>query len=246
MAERRENSLLVSLRELKEIEEDRVREEEDAVRTREEAERRAREDAIRQAKEAEDRKIRDAENKIRREKEERERKIREEQLRLEEAERRARVDAEAKLAEVRIQQEARIKASKAPPVRMIVGITLTFLVVSGGAIGYVVTKNMEERQEQERKAQETLRQQREAAEAKRQQILKEQEDLKKNMGDLKGKLDSATSEADKQRIRQQMADTESRSQKRQKALQGDTKKPAGGKSDSDNVDPLGNLPGMNN
>src|SRR5207245_1302589 len=60
MAEqRRENSLLISLKELRDIEEDRVKEEEDAVRAREDAERRAKEEAIRRAKEAEEAKIRE-------------------------------------------------------------------------------------------------------------------------------------------------------------------------------------------
>ena len=130
MADRRENSLLVSLKELRDLEEDRVREEEDAVRAREEAERRAKEDAIRAAKEAEEAKIREAEDKIRRETEEKERKAREERLRIEEAERRARIEAEAKLEEARIAADARIKAAKKPPVRLIVGIAITVLVIS--------------------------------------------------------------------------------------------------------------------
>src|SRR2546423_1901803 len=62
MAEqRRENSLLVSLRELRTIEDDRVKEEEDDVRKKAEAEARAREDTIRRAKEEEERKEREAE-----------------------------------------------------------------------------------------------------------------------------------------------------------------------------------------
>jgi len=58
MSDRRENSLLFSLNELKGLEEERLADEAAAVRAREEAERRAKEDAERRIREAEEAKIR--------------------------------------------------------------------------------------------------------------------------------------------------------------------------------------------
>src|SRR6478609_1540571 len=92
MAERRENSVLFSLNELRNIESDRVRGEEEAEEARIEAERRAREDEIRRAKEAEEAKRRAEEDRIRRDIEEKERIVRENELRLKESERRARIE----------------------------------------------------------------------------------------------------------------------------------------------------------
>ena len=57
MSDRRENSVLFSLRELRSIEDDRVKQEESAEAARIEAERKAREEEIRRAKEAEKRKF---------------------------------------------------------------------------------------------------------------------------------------------------------------------------------------------
>src|SRR5437016_8492169 len=103
MSDRRENSVLFSLRELRTIEDDRVQQEADAEKARIESERRAREDEIRRAKEAEESKVRAAEDKIRREQEERERVERERELRLKEPERRAQIEAASRLEQHRIE-----------------------------------------------------------------------------------------------------------------------------------------------
>src|SRR5438067_12809974 len=124
MAERRENSVLFSLNELRNIESDRVRGEEDAERARIEAERRAREDEIRRAKEAEEAKRRAEEDRIRRDVEEKERIVREGEMRLKESERRAQIEAAAKLEQARIEAEARarIEGKKFPTCLVVVGL----------------------------------------------------------------------------------------------------------------------------
>jgi hypothetical protein len=149
MAERRENSVLFSLRELRNIEDERVKGEEEAERARIEAERRAKEEAIRRAKEEEERKVREAEDRVRREREEKERAEREAQLRLQESERRAQIEAAAKLEQARIEAEARARMeAKKFPVGMVVGGVIGVLVLFGGVFGYYIhEKNIEHEQQ---------------------------------------------------------------------------------------------------
>jgi colicin import membrane protein len=113
MAERKENSVLFSLNELRSIEEERQQEaidskrraEEERIRSQAEAERRTREEADAQRRAAED-----AERAIR---ENAERISRDDRFRLEEAERRARVEAQAQLEQQRLSQEMQIRAMEA-------------------------------------------------------------------------------------------------------------------------------------
>src|SRR2546423_15047796 len=65
MPEQRENSVLFSLKELRRIEDDRIRQEETDARARVEAERKAREDAERKAREDVERRHREEEDRIR-------------------------------------------------------------------------------------------------------------------------------------------------------------------------------------
>jgi Skp family chaperone for outer membrane proteins len=89
MFDRPENSVLFSLKELRRLEDERVKAEADARRAQAEAERRARDEETRRAREEEERR--------RRAESEREAREREDRLRVEEAERRARVEGELKL-----------------------------------------------------------------------------------------------------------------------------------------------------
>ncbi len=109
MSERKESSVLFSLRELQTIEEDRVSEEAaEVVRN---------EDAARNAVEAEAQRIRDeeearrvaAETSERQAREAVENRQREEQMRLEESERRARVEAQAVVEQQRMGKEMDLK-----------------------------------------------------------------------------------------------------------------------------------------
>ena len=145
MAERRENSVLFSLNELRNIESDRVKGEEDAERARIEAERRAREEEIRRAKEAEEAKRRAEEDRVRRDIEDKERIVRENELRLKESERRAQIEAAARLEQARIEAEARarIEGKKFPTMQVVAGV-VALVVLAGGTMGYLVYNHNQE------------------------------------------------------------------------------------------------------
>src|SRR5687767_4651617 len=150
MAEKRENSVLFSLRELRQIEDDRIKQEDDEAKARAEAERLAREDAARRAREDEERRIRQVQDAERRAREEAERRVREDQLRLEEAERRARVEAQTRLEEHRIKAVAEAEAihgSKKKPVVLIVSMVVLLLGASGlGVYLYMDAQDAKARQ----------------------------------------------------------------------------------------------------
>jgi len=148
-----ENSVLFSLRELRRIEDDRVKKEQDSARAKAEAERQAREEADRVAREAEERRVRDEAERARMAREAGEQRQRDEQLRLEEAERRARVEGEMRINEERMRLEMQHK-KKHSPVKAVLTVT-GILVVIGGGIGYKMysqhqTELAAERAERER------------------------------------------------------------------------------------------------
>src|SRR6266568_1780172 len=135
MAERRENSVLFSLNELRNIEQDRVRGEEEAEQARIEAERRAREEEIRRAKE----------ERVRRDIDDKERIVRESELRLKESERRAQIEAAARLEQARIEAEARarIEGKKFPTTQVVAGV-VGLVVLAGSIMGYLVYNHSQE------------------------------------------------------------------------------------------------------
>jgi colicin import membrane protein len=135
MSERpRENSVLFSLRELRRIEDDRVKKEQEAARAKAEAERQAKENAERAAREAEEQRVRNEQDRLRREQDEEQERHREGQLRLQEAERRARVEGEMRINEERMRLEMHHK-KKHSPVKAVVTVTVVLLAIGGG-VGY--------------------------------------------------------------------------------------------------------------
>lgn len=203
MAERRENSVLFSLRELRNIEDERVKQEEAEDRARIDAERKAREEEIRRAKEAEEQKRRDEEDKVRQQQLERERIERDAQLRLQETEKRAQIEAATRLEEARLAAEgAERAAAQKLPVKSIIGGIVALILVAGGVMAYLVNKHNSD-----------LREQQAAAEAKRQSEIaalrqKQEEEKKafeKEIADLQGSLEKASTEAEKSKIRAQLA-----------------------------------------
>jgi hypothetical protein len=106
-SDRADNSVLFSLKELRRLEDERVKAEADARRAQAEAERRARAEAEQRARDEETRRARDEEEGRRRAESEREARQREDRLRLEEAERRAKVEGELKLKEHLLREEQR-------------------------------------------------------------------------------------------------------------------------------------------
>jgi colicin import membrane protein len=182
MSERKESSVLFSLRELQTIEEDRVSEEAAAViRAEEEA---------RNAVEAEAQRIRDeeearrvaAENAEKAARDEVERRQREEQMRLEESERRARVEAQAVVEQQRLAKEMEIRAmevARKKPAWIIAAIVGVVLV--GGLVLFL--KNQSDNAAQ--------------AERDRKAVAAEVAKMKKAMKATDAEIDAAQADIDK-------------------------------------------------
>lgn len=188
-----ENSVLFSLRELRRIEDDRVKKEQDSARAKAEAERQAREEADRVAREAEERRVRDEAERARMAREAGEQRQRDEQLRLEEAERRARVEGEMRINEERMRLEMQHK-KKHSPVKAVLTVT-GILVVIGGGIGYKMYS-----QHQTDLAAERAERERISAQARKDRAELEAKlvGIEKNMTD---QLARAKTEEERQRIR---------------------------------------------
>jgi hypothetical protein len=242
MSDRRENSVLFSLRELRTIEEDRVHQEAETERARIEAERRAREEEIRRAKEAEEAKVRAAEEKVRREQEERERAQREDDLRLKESERRAQIEAAAKLEQHRIEAEARARMdAKKFPVGKVVGGVVALVLISGITVGVLIHNHSVELQQREAELQAKAEQERKALVARQEA---EKVKFESEMRGLQAQLEKATNDADRAKIRAQIAaasDSRSHHSSSSSRPKDDTAKPAKAKINTDTKDPLGGL-----
>lgn len=154
MAEqRKESSVLFSLRELRDIEDQRIQEEEDAEKKAEEERIRAQMEAERQAREAEENARLAKESEERSRRDAAERSAREEQMRLEEAERRARVEAQAALERERLAKEMEIRAVEAQkkrPVALVV--TMLILLVIAGGFGVFAYKRKQQSDKTKREA----------------------------------------------------------------------------------------------
>lgn len=136
MLERRESSLLFSLKELRHLEEDRVAEEAAELRRRDEEARRAREEAERRVREAAERVRLEAEAAEKRRLDEEQQRQREDQLRLEEAERRARVEAQMRLEEQRLKLEMEARVVEAPRRSGGLVAVAAFLAVGVAGLGF--------------------------------------------------------------------------------------------------------------
>ena len=148
--EKRENSVLFSLRELRQIEESRVQEEENAVRTAEEERRRAKEQAERAAREAEEAKIREERDHQRAIEDARLAAEREARMRVEAAENAERQRHQAALDQQRLQQEMelrRAEVAKKRPTWMLV-VTGLAMVAAVILIIFAVKKMSETEQAQ--------------------------------------------------------------------------------------------------
>ncbi|HVY36393.1 MAG TPA: hypothetical protein VHM31_00605 [Polyangia bacterium] len=202
MSDRRENSVLFSLKELRRIEDDRVRREQDELAARREAERAAKEAAERAAREEEERIRRAEEERIRRAEEEKQARMREEQLRLEEAERRARVEADMQLQQERMRLEVQARA-KNSPVKAVLGVSLV-LVAIGGGLAYKMYQQHQTEMAAQRAQMALVEQQKariEAEKAKAEAEYKTQlAAIQKEMDD---KLAHATSDIERARIREE-------------------------------------------
>jgi colicin import membrane protein len=145
MAERKESSVLFSLRELRSIEEERIAEEEAARRRAEEERKRAAEEAERRVREEAEARRQAAEDAERRGREEVERRHREERLRVEEAERRARVEAQANLEQQRLAHEMELRVMEVQRKRptALIAVAAVLLLAVGG-LGFLAYKKSQE------------------------------------------------------------------------------------------------------
>lgn len=183
-SEKRENSVLFSLRELRSIEESRVKEEEDAAKTIEEARIRARMAEEQRRREEEEAKVRAAEDAARQERDAHDRRVREDQLRVQEAEARARAEHQAQLEAHRLQQEMEIRrqeVQKKWPVWLVVAVGI-FAVITIGAVIFMVQSSRKADSESR------ARQAAQVEEAKAKEIAKQKEqetaELKKTVDNL--------------------------------------------------------------
>lgn len=196
MADRRENSVLFSLRELREIENERVKNEEETERSRLEAEAQAKRDE-------EQRRLMEEEARVRREREDRERAVREDALRLQETEKRAQIEAATRLEQTRIEAEAQARAAaKKFPTGAVVSGVIALVLISGGIVGYLIYNHNQEliRERTALEAKAEAEKQRIAAESKA-----ELERQKKQLDELRAQLEKATDDKERNRIRAEIA-----------------------------------------
>src|SRR6185312_14933614 len=141
-SEKRENSVLFSLRELRQIEESRVQEEEHAVRSAEEARIRAKEEAERKVRDAEEAKIREERDHQRSIEEARVAAEREARMRVEAGEAAERQRNQAALEQQRLQQEMelrRAEVAKKRPTWML-AVTGFAIVAAIGLIFFAIQR----------------------------------------------------------------------------------------------------------
>jgi hypothetical protein len=198
MSERRENSVLFSLKELRNIEDGRVKKEKEEAEARVASERAAKEAAERAVRDAEERKIREEQDRLRRIEEDKENREREEQMRLQEAERRARVEGEVRLQEERLRLEVQAKHQQKSPLKAILGVAGVLVIVAGG-LGY---KMYTDHQAEIAAANRRLADAEEAARAAKAEL---EAKLAANQKDMDDKLAKAQTEAEKAQIRAEAA-----------------------------------------
>jgi len=152
MAEKRENSVLFSLRELRQIEESRVQEEEHAVRSADEQRARAKADAERRARDEEEAKLRAERDHQRAMEEARVAAEREARMRVESAEATERARQQAALEQQRLQHEMelrRAEVAKKRPTWMLVVTGIAIVAAIGLVFFAIERKKAQEKADEE-------------------------------------------------------------------------------------------------
>lgn len=164
--EKRENSVLFSLRELRQIEENRVQEEENALRTAEEEKRLAREEAERRRREEEEAKVRaerEAQLEVERAREAAEREAR---LRVESAEAAERERQRAALEQQRLQQEMELRRAEVAKTRPTWMVAVTVLAILGAVgLGVFAVMSLTKAEQKDTEAEKALKARDEAIKA---------------------------------------------------------------------------------
>lgn len=214
-SERRDNSVLIALKELRGMEDARVKREQEEAEARLAAERAQAEAAIRRAREEEEARRRAEEDRLRRIEEDKQNRLREDQLRVEEAERRARVEGEMKLQEERMRLEIQSRAQSRSPLKAVIGAVVVVLLVGGI---FLYRLNAQHKAEQAAALRERQLVE-EKASAREAQFRAQLDAIKREMDE---KMKAAKSEAERIKIR---ADAEAKARDADAALRA-----AGGKS----------------
>jgi len=225
MAEQKESSVLFSLKELMNLEEDRIRQEEDTKRKAEEAAAAARAETERRAREEEEARIRAQEEKRRGE----DLRTREEAARLEairhaEVEK-ARLEAEnrARMEQLRHQQEherqlAMVTQDKSKKRLVLIASGAGVLFIGALVGGAVLYSNAQKRQQE--------------LQAQLSDLTAKQEENNRKMSDLNEQLGKATSPEDRARLEQQIEDAKKKAAEiaaaQQSVKTGGTVRPTGG------------------
>ena len=199
--EKSENSVLFSLRELRDIEQTRVRSEEEQRLHNQEAERRRIDDERRRVED--ERRRREEEERMQFEQLERQR--REEDLRLQEAERRARIEAEANLEQQRMAHEMELRRheiSKKRPTWLLAVIgVLVVLGAGAGVLGYQANEKSKAQEARAIIAQKELA----ALQMQQAELNAEINKLNQQIGDAQAKLATATTAEEKEAAQQELA-----------------------------------------
>lgn len=216
-SEKRENSVLFSLRELRQIEESRVQEEAHAQRSAEEARVQAIENEERARRDAEEARIRAIHDEEQRQRDAAEARIREERIRVQEAETQARIRAQAELEQQRLHNEMQLKMQEVAKTRptwllAIAGI-LTVSIIGLGVFFY-------KRHQEATAAEEANRQLAIEQEQSRKEIAQLTEDFSRLQNELtslenelaaaNNALNNAQTEADRKAARDRLAAAEAR------------------------------------
>jgi dTMP kinase len=197
-SERRENSVLIALKELRGMEDARVKREQDETRARLEAERAAKEMVARQAREQEEARKLAEEDKVRRVEEEKQSRLREDKVRLEEAERRARVEGEMKLQEERMRLEIQSRAHHRSPVKAVI-VAVAGVALIGGVLLYRLNSQRQAEQAAAAHERQVERQvSEEKAKLREAEFVKQLDMIKRDMDD---KMKTAKNEAERAKIR---------------------------------------------
>ena len=206
MPEAQENSVLTSLKELRRQEEERVKQEKAKAEAKADAERRTREETERRMKEEAERARSEEENRRKRAEEDKLAREREERLRVEEADRRARVDAEMKLQHERMRLEVEARAAvqgKPAPKGLIIGIVVGVLVI--GAVVVATINSYHAKAEEQAKA---------MAQKDRDELVRKQQEqeltFQAQIAKLNRQLSETKSEADREALKRQIDEANSR------------------------------------
>jgi hypothetical protein len=210
--EKRENSVLFSLRELRQIEENRVQEEENAVRSAEEQRTRAREEAERRRREEEEAKLRAERDAALQIEQARENAEREARMRVESAEAAERQRQQAALEQQRLQQEMEIRRAHVAKTRPTWMIAVTVLAILGaiglGAFAFVSLTKADEKSEVADKAQKERDEAVKAAEEAERTVARleiEASQMIEKINGAIGAVDTAQNEADRLAAKQRLA-----------------------------------------